>query len=218
MVLSINGHEIHHLSASQLNMMRNCPLQWSYYNRGKEREDYDSRWTDCGSAVHETLEAMANGKTPDRPVHLPPQQVRHHDKCLEAFFTMDIPLGGKSEVELETYVTTKRGERVLLKGRMDYIVDGVGYEYKSGSPRQNDYIQAAVYSRLMKDAGEVPGDVIFVYLGKGEMVPQPEPPENLVRAMIEQHLDTVRAGAFFPRRGSHCNFCRYQQRCSEDYQ
>ena len=44
---------ITHFSASQLKLIKQCPLRWYYYHGGADMEDTDTSAMHCGSKVHD---------------------------------------------------------------------------------------------------------------------------------------------------------------------
>lgn len=202
-----------HFSASQLKRIRTCPLQWYYYHEGAEKEEVDSCAMDCGSRVHAAIEAAVNGEEPsDLSGEVDRRMRSHYERCVQNYQLLDIPPGGTAEVEMEAEVCG-----LILTGRMDYVVGNRIYDWKTGKPRPDDYIQAAVYQRLAIDNGIHDPEVIFVHLSSGTMRTMPDYPKDLVDALVQSALDVINAKAYMPRYGAWCKNCPYTTLCQEAY-
>lgn len=202
---------LHHLSASQLKTLSLCPRKWYFYHEGMKAEETDTTYLKCGSKVHESIESHLNGnEMPDLSDDVNDVAKKHYFRCLDIYHELNIPEGGDVEKELKAIVNG-----VEIGGRMDYIAGNRIYDWKTGKPRSDDYIQAAVYQRLARENGISDPKVIFVHLSSGTMRTMPDYPHDSVDALVQSALDIISTKAFMPRYGSHCRYCPYVRLCEE---
>lgn len=200
-----------HLSASQLKTMSMCPQRWYFYHEGYPADATDTTYLRCGTKVHESIESHLSGKDlPDLSDDVDDMAKKHYYRCLNIYQELNIAEGGEVEKEFKAVVNG-----VEIGGRVDYVVGNRIYDWKTGKPRPDDYVQAAVYQRLARENGISDPQVVFVHLSSGTMRVMPTYPEDSVDALVQSALDIINAKAFMPRYGSHCRFCPYMRLCEE---
>lgn len=205
--------EITHLSASQLNTLRECPRRWWYYVNGCPEDEVDNRYADRGSAVHKAIEEHIEGRRPDHlslTEHLDEQMYSEYRRCFETYLDLGRAVclqNPAAELELEAVV-----HGIRLIGRLDVVDGETVIDWKTGNPSESERYQAAVYQHLMRANGAQDPEVLFVHLKSGEIRRAPRYPEDYVPAIVSTHLETIRSGKF-PATGNGCRWCRYRSLC-----
>jgi CRISPR/Cas system-associated exonuclease Cas4 (RecB family) len=205
--------EVEHLSASQLNTLRECPRRWWYYATGAEEREMDNRYADCGSAVHEAIEKHIGGEHPDHgalTADLDDEMYDRYKRCYEKYLAIRCFLSldhAEAEKELDCQVNGIR-----LMGRLDVVDGDTVIDWKTGKPSEGERYQAAVYQHLMRENGAVAPRVLFIYLQTGEVSAAPDYPVDYVPTIVEKALATIRSEEY-PATGVGCHWCRYAHIC-----
>jgi len=222
----MNAMDLKHLSATQIIRLRTCSLEWYFYYTKCPEEGTDKRHANCGTAVHRVIEHELKGKpldyvdaiynVPDRDrktFDLSPDMVDKFDKCIDVYRSMGLTFSNpKPEISLTTNV-----EGIMLKGIIDILDDNAIWDIKTGTPKSDDNIQAAVYNRLAFDNGYGDLPVYFIYLKTGDIQQMPVFPKDYVDVLVKQAVTIINDRLFFPQPGRNCVWCEYKNRCDSTW-
>jgi len=133
------------------------------------------------------------------------------------------PRGFANVIATEHKFSFRLGEREI-KGRIDRIdllEEGVVrvIDYKTGAPKERKFadesLQLSIYAMAVAQMNLSPRELVLVNVQDNSLAVSSRSPKQLdaAREKIEEAAEGIRRGEFYPRPGSHCRWCDYQNLC-----
>lgn len=212
----------YYISANRLNLGLNCPFKLALYLMQIKPAHADYSNVATGSAVHAYMEDLPKHKfhreeyyikgmyekDKDKRQVVPPELYDKMRLCMkngrEWFGDVDyVP-----EVKFEVPLTTPKGRKVVLNGRIDAQTDTMLWDWKTAKHVDTDEYRraAAVYDY----ATGFKKDICYKSLFNGEEIHFPHADKTYVPNLCDQYIDRLEDLAFNRHRQFLCKYCDYE--------